>query len=153
MKRFLLVATLIASTSTFAAPKSPAPHTKEAVIAADEGWGQAEEDGNSQYIDRLLLDGYRSIGSAGKVTTKAQIVKGAKERGKSAEFSKMVADWKAKHPNVANVAVFGDTAVLTWVPTNAGSAPPVNSSDIFVYREGEWHAIYSQHTTAPEKNP
>ncbi len=152
MKRFLLVATLIASSAVLAGQTSYAPRTKEAVIAADERWGQAEQDGNSQYVDHLLLDGYTSIGSAGKVTTKAQIVKGAKERGKSAEYSKMVADWKAKHPSVANVAIYGDTAVLTWLPTNAGSTPPVNSSDIFVFRDGDWRAIYSQHTTAPDKS-
>jgi len=153
MERFLLVSALMASLSAFADPRSPAPHTAEAVIAADEHWGQAEADGDSQYVENLLLDGYRSIGSGGKVTTKAQIVKGAKERGKSAEYAKMVTDWKAKHPSEASVAIFGDTAVLTWTPTNAGSSPPVNSSDIFVYRDGAWHAIYSQHSTAPDKSP
>jgi hypothetical protein len=153
MKNPLLVSVLIASFPAFAETQSPAPHTAEAVIAADEQWGQAEVDGDSKFVDDLLLDGYRSIGSAGKVTTKAQIVKGAQERGKSAEYAKRVADWKAKHPSAANVIIFGDTAVLTWVPTNAGSSPPVNSSDIFVYRGGAWHAIYSQHSTAPEKTP
>ena len=151
MKRVLLVSTLVASLSAFADSQSPAPHTAEAVIAADEHWGQAEVDGDSQYVENLLLDGYRSIGSGGKVTTKAQIVKGAKDRGKSAEYAKMVTDWKAKHPSEASVTIFGDTAVLTWTPTYAGPKPPVNSSDIFVYRNGAWHAIYSQHSTAPEK--
>ena len=150
MKSLLLVSALLASLPAFADIHSPAPHTAEAVIAADEHWEQAEVDGDSKFIDDLLLDGYRSIGSAGKVTTKAQIVNGAKERGQSPEYAKRVADWKAKHPSVANVIIFGDTAVLTWTPTDAGSAPPVNSSDIFVYRDGAWHAIYSQHSTAPE---
>ncbi len=63
----------------------------------------------------------------------------------------MVADWKGKHPSAAQVTIFVDTAVLTWVPTDAGLIPPVNSSDIFVYRDGAWHGIYSQHSTAPEK--
>jgi hypothetical protein len=153
MKKFFITAALAISFSAFANSQSPAPHTEAAVIAADESWGQAEQDGDSQFIDHLLLEGYRSIGASGKVTTKDQIVEGARKRGKSAEFAKLVADWKAKHPSVAKVAIFGDTAVLTWVPTDAGPNPPVNSSDIFVYREGAWHAIYSQHSTAPDKNP
>lgn len=79
MKILFLAVFLIASTSSFAGQNSPAPHTKEAVIAVDKSWGQAEQDGNSQYIEHLLLDGYRSIGSSGKVTTKTQIVEGAKK--------------------------------------------------------------------------
>jgi hypothetical protein len=153
MKKLFITAASLVAVSAFAAPKIPAPHTKEAVIAADESWQQAEEDGDSQFIEQLLLDGYRSVGSGGKTTTKSQIVEGAKKRGKSAEFAKMVADWKAKHPSAAEVTIFGDTAVLTWVPTDAGPNPPVNSCDIFVYRDGAWHAIYSQHSTAPEKKP
>src|SRR4051812_1244489 len=123
MKKCFIAASFATALSAFANPQASAPHTSEAVIAADESWGQAEQDGDSQFIDALLLDGYRSIGSGGKVTTKAQIVESAKKRGKSAEFAKMVADWKAKHPSVANVAIFGDTAVLTWVPNDAGPNP------------------------------
>jgi Domain of unknown function (DUF4440) len=153
MKRICMVVGLMFAVPALADRQVPAPHTEDAVIAADEKWGHAEADGDSRYIEDLLLDGYRSIGSGGKVTTKAQIVEGAKKRGKSAEYAKMVADWETKHPSVAHVAIFGDTAVLTWMPTDAGPNPPVNSSDIFVYRDGAWHAIYSQHSTAPEKNP
>ena len=153
MKKLAITAASLVTVSAFAAPGFPAPHTKEAVVAADEGWQRAEEDGDGRFIEQLLLDGYRSIGSGGKITTKAQIVEGARKRGKSPEFAKMVADWKAQHPSAAEVTIFGDTAVLTWVPTDAGPNPPVNSCDVFVYRDGAWHAIYSQHSTAPEKKP
>lgn len=139
--------------SSFAAQEPPAAHTEQAVIAADKSWGAAEQAGDSQFVEDLLLDGYRSIGSSGKVTTKSQIVDGAKKRGKSAAYAKMVTDWKSAHPSTASVTIFGDTAVLTWVPTNAGAPIPVNSSDIFVYRDGRWRAIFSQHSTAPEKTP
>lgn len=143
---FLLVPAL-----SVADQKPPAPRSHEAVIAADNNWSLAEQDGNSQYVEHLLLDGYKSIGSSGKITTKAQIIEGAKKRGKSAKYAKLAADWESKHPSKANVTIFGDTAVLTWVSRNAGSTPPVDSSDIFVYRDGEWRAIYSQHSTAPER--
>lgn len=149
MKILFLALSLFASTSSLARQNVAAPHTKEAVIAADESWGQAEQDGDSQFVEQLLLDGYKSVGSTGKITTKAKIVSGTKKRGKSAAYAKMVADWKSQHPSEASVAIFGDTAVLTWVSAHAGSAALVNSSDIFVYRDGKWRAVYSQHSTAP----
>jgi len=152
MKVVFLIGLLAASNSSFAIEELPAARTRAAVIAADNAWGQAEQDGNSQFVEHLLLDGYKSVGSSGKITTKAHIVEGSRKRGKSADYAKMVSEWKKKHPSEADVTIFGDTAVLTWVPTDAGSAPPVNSSDIFVYRDGEWRAIYSQHSTAPEKS-
>jgi hypothetical protein len=152
MKVVFLVAALAFSSLSFASQEPPAPRTKAAVIAADNAWGQAEQDGNSQFVEQLLLEGYKSVGSSGKITTKAHIVEGSRKRGKSADYARMVAEWKNKHPSEADVTIFGDTAVLTWIPTDAGSAPPVNSTDIFVYRDGQWRAIYSQHSTAPEKS-
>lgn len=152
MKALSFSLILLSPAVSWAGQAPAAPRTEAAVIAADESWGLAEQEGNSKYVEHLLLDGYASIGSSGKVTTKAHIVEGTKKRGKSADYAKMVADWKSKHPSKAQVTMFGDTAVLTWVPTNAANAIPVNSSDIFVYRDGEWRAIFSQHSTA-ETNP
>jgi hypothetical protein len=122
----------------------------EAVMAVDDGWMNAEIRGDSEFLNSLLLDGYVSVGSSGKVTTKEQIVSAARKRGQSADFAKQVADWKAHHPIKAQVQMFGDMAVLTWVLSDPKSNTPVTSSDIFVYRSGHWHAIYSQHTTATE---
>jgi hypothetical protein len=114
-------------------------------------------DSTSQRGEVLHVDRFASTTAfivwVNQTFPKAQIVEGARKRGKSAEFAKMVADWKAQHPSAAEVTIFGDTAVLAWVPTDAGPNPPVNSCDIFVYRDGAWHAIYSQHSTAPEKKP
>ena len=70
MKKLAIAAVSLVAVSAFAAPGLPAPHAKEAVIAADESWQQAEEDGDSRFIEQLLLDGYRSIGSGGKTTLK-----------------------------------------------------------------------------------
>ncbi len=126
------------------------PRTKAAVIAADDAWGKAEVVGDYRFVDQLLLPGYQSVGTDGKVTSKAKIVVGARARaGKpSAAFAAEVAAWKAAHKVRGDVIMNGDTAVLKWVLVNPGTGDPVSSSDIFVYRGGRWHAIYSQHTSA-----
>ena len=43
------------STTTTAQAASVEPHTKEAVIAADDGWDKAEETGNVDFLDALLF--------------------------------------------------------------------------------------------------
>ena len=42
----------------------------------------------------------------------------------------------------------GDTAIVTFHLKPLGPEKGIMSSDNFVYRDGEWHAIYSQHTNA-----
>ena len=42
----------------------------------------------------------------------------------------------------------GDTAILTFYLKPLGAEKGIMSSDIFVYRDGGWHALYSQHTNA-----
>ena len=121
-----------------------------AVIAADDAWGAAETDGDYAFVDRLLLPGYESIGASGTVTTKETIVAGARARGRSPERAAQVAAWKAAHPTRPEVAIFGDTAVLTWVSAAPDSAGRVLSSDIFTYRDGHWRAVYSQHSSASQ---
>jgi hypothetical protein len=55
--------------------------------------------------------------------------------------------WKATHSEKPVVTIFGDTAVLAWTSAKPGD-DAVLSCDIFVYKDGHWHAAYSQHTTA-----
>jgi hypothetical protein len=131
---------LAATPATAAEPK-----TATAVKAVDDAWGDAEAKGDSAFVAQLLLPGYRSIGSAGKTTTREDIVAHTtKERAPN--YAKKVADWKAQHSSRADVRLFGDTAVVTWASTAPDAA--VYSSDIFVYRDGHWRAIYSQHSNA-----
>jgi hypothetical protein len=140
-----MVAALPAGAQAAAAAEAK---TAAAVRAADDAWGAAEMRGDAAFVDRLLLPAYRSIGPDGKVTTKAAIVEHARARRGATDAVAQVAAWKAAHPVRAEVAITGDTAVLTWVSTKPGSGEPVASCDIFVYRDGRWHAIYSQHTSA-----
>jgi Tfp pilus assembly protein PilW len=121
------------------------PKTAAAVKAVDDAWGDAEAKGDAGFVARLLLPGYRSIGGAGKTTTREDIVTHTTKQ-RAPDYAKKVADWKRQHPSRADVTLFGDAAVVTWAST--APATTVYSSDIFVYRDGHWRAIYSQHSNA-----
>jgi len=131
-----------------AATGTPEPRNTAAVVAADDAWLQAEIKGDGAFLDRLLMDGYRSVGSDGKTTGKSIIVDKARTRGNSPDMAARVAKWKAEHPTRPTVTIAGDTAILTWVSTKPGAGDPVSSCDIFVYDHGHWRALYSQHTAA-----
>ena len=150
MKRYLPLLVCIPLASPLLAANADESRTPEAVIAADNSWMEAEIRGDGEFLNSLLLDGYISVGTSGKVMTKEKIVAGAQKRGPSAAFAKQVADWKASHPLKAQVQMFGDTAVLTWILTDPKANNAVSSSDTFAYRSGHWRAIYSQHTTAAQ---
>ena len=146
MRLFALPLMLFAASPALAAE----PKTEAAVIAADQAWGDAEVAGNADFVEQLLLPGYVSIGPDGRVTTKEKIVAGARERSghPAADFAAKVAAWKAAHHTEAKVFLNGDTAVLKWILVKPDGFEPVSSCDVFIYRDGRWHAIYSQHTTA-----
>jgi len=46
------------------------------------------------------------------------------------------------------VKITGDTAILTFALDKTATPKPVMSCDVFVYRDGRWRALYSQHTEA-----
>ncbi len=128
--------------------KDVEPRTEAAVIAADDGWGNAEEAGNSAFVDALLLPEYRSISSDGGVHDKAAILASVKKRAGTPTSAADTAKWKAAHPSRTSVVITGDTAILTFTLNRPGAPASVLSSDIFVYRAGHWHALYSQHSEA-----
>lgn len=136
--------------ASFAA-EAAEPKTKAAVVAADDAWLNAEVTGNGDYLDELILPEYLSVNADGTATSKAQIV--ARSRGRTKEelarLNERVAAWKAAHPVRADVTIAGDTAILRWIKSDSTGRALVSSSDIFLYRDGRWHAIYSQHTSAP----
>ena len=145
------IATMIAVTASPVLSKpSREPHTAAAVLAADEAWTKAEIRGDGDFVDGLLLPEYRSISHNGMIATKAAIVAKARARGPGSDFGKMVAAYKATHPSRGDVTINGDTAILAWVSLVADKGEPVASCDIFVYRDGRWRALYSQHTIAEQ---
>ncbi|TPG40670.1 subclass B3 metallo-beta-lactamase [Sphingomonas koreensis] len=120
--------------------------SEAAVRDADDNWGKAEARGDAAFVDWLLLPEYQSVDPTGKATGKNAIVAGTRARGSSPEAAARIAAWRAAHPTRAQVTMFGDTAILTWISLLPATDGRISSSDIFVYRDGHWHAIYSQHS-------
>jgi hypothetical protein len=144
----LCVAAAAASAGIAQDAKTVESRTEAAVVAADDNWGKAEETGNFAFVEGLLLPEYRSISSDGSVHDKAAILASMKKRANTPGSSASVEQWKAAHPTRTSTVITGDTAILTFTLNRPGSPAAVLSSDIFVYREGRWRALYSQHSEA-----
>jgi hypothetical protein len=120
--------------------------TAAAVMAVDRHWLDAEIDGDTAWLEQMLLPEYRSVNDEGVVAAKADIVAhAAKNRGSDQEKKKVEA-WLAAHPSKQGVVLRGDTAILTFYDPELGPQKGVRSSDVFVYEGGRWHALYSQHS-------
>ena len=143
----LIVGAVLAA-SPIAASQPVELKTAAAVLAADDAWGAAESRGDADFVEWLLMPDYRSVGPTGKSTLKVAIVAGARARSGSTTSAATIAEWKAAHPLRGDVTLYGDTAVLTWISTQPIASEAVSSCDVFVYRTGHWHAIYSQHSMA-----
>lgn len=141
----------VAPLLTLAAPASAATtdetaHTTAAVMAVDQHWLEAEESGDAAWLDGMLLPEYRSVGVAGTFATKAAIVAhAAKNRGSQA-MKQQVAAWQQAHPVDQQVTLQGDTAILSFVSSAPATKGKLYSSDVFVYVDGHWRALYSAHT-------
>jgi hypothetical protein len=144
----LCVAAIAARAGIAQDAKTLEPRTEAAVIATDDNWGKAEESGNFAFVQGLLLPEYRSISSDGSVHDKAAILASVKKRAGTPGNSASVERWKTAHPSRTSTVITGDTAILTFTLNRPGSPAAVLSSDIFVYREGRWRALYSQHSEA-----
>jgi hypothetical protein len=136
----------IAATSATQTGPDETARTEAAVIAVDEHWLEAELSGDSAWLDAMLLPEYRSVGTDGAVHPKSAIMAhAAKNRGSDEERRKVEA-WIKAHPSGKAVVIHGDTAILSFYDPTKGAASDVRSSDIFVYVDGRWHALYSQHS-------
>jgi hypothetical protein len=91
------------------------------------------------------MPGYRSVAADGKTAGRETILASTRSHAASPDYRTKVIAWRREHPSHGEVALFGDTAVLTWVSEEAGSEGRIRSCDVFVYRAGRWRAIYSQH--------
>jgi hypothetical protein len=144
----LFVAMGPAFTSGARAQRIAEPHTATAVIAADEGWSKAEETGDTEYVDALLLPEYRSISSIGSTYGKSAILAHTARDKNNGEGALKAEQWRAAHPYRTSVEINGEVAILSFALNKGVDPEPVMSCDIFVYRDGRWRALYSQHTEA-----
>lgn len=121
-------------------------HTAAAVKAVDQHWLEAEEGGDAAWLDGMLLPNYRSVGVAGTFATKAAILARAVKNGGSQAMRQKVSAWQAAHPVEQQVTLQGDTAILSFVSASPATKGKLYSSDVFVYVDGRWRALYSAHT-------
>lgn len=119
--------------------------TADAVIAVDDHWLQAEEHGDTAWLDSMLSPKYRSIGADGRTLDKPTLLAHAAKNRTSDRMAKFVEAWQKTHPTRKSVVMRGDVAILSFSNPRTGR---VRSSDIFLYEGGAWHAVYSQHTKA-----
>lgn len=141
----VIALTVSASVAAEDLPGDPGAHTARAVIAVDDRWSQAEVNGDTTWLNSMLLPEYRSISVDGKVLDKTTLLAHAAKNRGSDTMRKKVEAWIKTHPIGKSVVLRGDIAILSFSDPRTGR---VMSSDIFVYREGGWHALYSQHSNA-----
>lgn len=120
--------------------------TAAAVMAVDQHWLEAEENGDVAWLDGMLLPGYRTVDADGSFATKAALLAHAAKNHGSAAMKQKVAAWHQAHPVEQQVTLQGDTAILSFVSASPASKGKLYSSDVFAYIDGRWHALYSAHT-------
>ena len=133
-----------------ASPSNPVESqpTAAGAIATDEHWSLAEMMGDTAFLDQLLLPDYRSVNNDGTAHSKAQIVAGAAKRSGTdlASANRTLAAYRKTHPYGTSAVLRGNLAILSFYDPALGPQKGVESSDVLVYAQGHWHAIYSQHT-------
>jgi hypothetical protein len=122
--------------------------TQAGVMAVENHWTLAEMTGDTAWLDRMLLPEYRSVGDNGIAHPKDAIVAGAAKHA-STSLDQARLDWakyQKEHPSGSAVVLHGNTAIVSFYDLSLGPEKGVKSSDIFVYIDGRWHALYSQHS-------
>ena len=141
-------------------PASVADSTREqaervmsvgAAMAVEAHWGEAENHGEVKYLEKLLLPAYRSVGPTGMVHTRDALLATARARMDPGASAKAVADSAAyvtAHPFRTSIVLAGNTAVVTYYSIRLGPEKGIMGSDVLVFMDGQWHALYSQHSSA-----
>lgn len=127
-------------------PVNETAKTPAAVMAVDQHWMDAEVSGDTAWLSHLLLPDYRSVSADGTTTSREAIIAGAAKHRGSDAFMRKVDAWQKAHPTKQTVVIHGDVAILSFYDPALGAQKGVRSSDIFVYEDGHWRALYSQHS-------
>jgi hypothetical protein len=146
-----LIAAAVHANDTAPHAVDESSYTKEAVIAVDQHWLEAEVSGDVAWIDRMLLPEYRSVSADGTAHPKSAILASARKNGQSDEMRRKVEAWQKAHPSKKSVVLRDNVAILSFYDPALGPQNGVNSSDIFLYIDGSWHALYSQHSAPRTK--
>ena len=119
-------------------------HNAEALLAVTNHWSDAEVQGDTAYLARLLAPEYRSVNADGTFVPRSTLIDHAAHR--TPEQAAAITAWRASHHHGTRVVIDHDTAVLSYYPGPDTPDAPISSSDIFVYRDHHWQALYSGHT-------
>jgi hypothetical protein len=110
------------------------------VKKAEDAWDEAFLHGNAEYLECLLMPDYASVSPKGSHGKDWEIEHASKNKGSS----EPIPDFPGM-----TFQVHGTTAIARlFHPASAdGKQPAAYSADVFIFRDGAWHAVYSQHTT------
>lgn len=109
------------------------------VRAAEDRWSEAFITGDTNTLDALLDPEYVSVNTTGHARTKAEILQLARNYAAAhpGEHAKPLA-------STSTIRVVGNAAVVQ----HHGDSD--TSVDVFYFRNGHWHAWYSQHSQRKE---
>ncbi|WP_250624840.1 nuclear transport factor 2 family protein [Pinirhizobacter soli] len=142
-----LVAAIPAHAWELAPPGTNEHEQSEAgVRATEDHWSLAEVTGQTEWLESMLMPGYRSVDN-GVAHSKERIVAGAAKNKGSTDGKAKLDAYRKEHPSGTSVVVHGNIAVVSFYDLSLGPDNGVKSSDVFLYEGGAWHAAYSQHGT------
>jgi hypothetical protein len=123
---------LSASGAAMAAGKAP---DEAGVRDAENRWSEAFISGDIAALDALLDAEYVSTGTNGKARPKAEIIRisGTYAKAHPGEHATPLS-------STSTIRVIGNAAVVQHHNSSDTSV------DVFYFRDGRWHAWYSQHT-------
>jgi ketosteroid isomerase-like protein len=148
MRKHLLLAALLALIAVCGNAQAKSPASTEAqLIQMEHDWAKALTTKDIATLDRLIAADWTSVNPAGQVKTKAMVLNGLKAAEKPQE-SAVLTDVKAK--------VFGASALVTGVAVEKSTIQGEEREgryrfmDLFVKRNGQWVAVYTQTTKIVE---
>lgn len=102
-------------------------------------------------VDARLVADYLDVESNGRPHTKAELIAHTANRkdiwpGTAAEVALA---FHRKYPSINKVVIHGNTAILSYYPADTKALPYILAEDIFVYEDGMWKGILSNHFAKP----
>jgi hypothetical protein len=131
-----------------AAPIDEGQQTEAALRGIVHHWDDAEANGDVHYLEQLLAPEYRSVDAKGGSHPRAGILEHARRGAGSAEERKAREAWMKAHPTEIAVVLHGDLGIVSYFNPQHGVDHSTRGSDVFVYEDHHWRAIYSLHNSA-----
>jgi hypothetical protein len=128
----LPLAAIALATAALSAP--PGPSDEDAIRTVEHQWVDAEYHADTATLKKLLLPEYRTVSENG-VHDRDRLIAGVLKRG-GRTVEPPYSTWPTP-----KIEIHGSTALATFAVADSSY-----SVDVFVFENGGWHAMYSQHT-------